>query len=160
MNEAIMNSELWHYGVKGMKWGVRRSKEELAKARGDTLENKQNSVILKDGVYYSDKGFTCDEKKITGFCLKPGAKHSDDFFNVGYEASDSELLIQHINDGYDIHKAVDREPNTMNYRTFEVEMELGVTEKKKFVTGWSIRAEGEQPRFTTAYRRSSKKKGD
>lgn len=29
-------NELRHYGIKGMKWGVRRSEEQLAKARGDT----------------------------------------------------------------------------------------------------------------------------
>ena len=28
-----MNSELYHYGVKGMKWGVRRKRRKAAKAR-------------------------------------------------------------------------------------------------------------------------------
>lgn len=28
-------NELCHYGIKGMKWGVRRSEAELARSRGD-----------------------------------------------------------------------------------------------------------------------------
>ena len=41
MNKTIYfipKDELRHYGVKGMKWGVRRTKEELAKARAKSAE--------------------------------------------------------------------------------------------------------------------------
>lgn len=31
-------NELYHYGIKGMRWGVRRSKEELAKQRNAEVE--------------------------------------------------------------------------------------------------------------------------
>lgn len=38
--------ELYHYGVKGMRWGVRRSKEELANQRNG---NKEMHKALKSG---------------------------------------------------------------------------------------------------------------
>jgi hypothetical protein len=33
--EETLDEVLEHYGIKGMKWGVRRSREQLARARGD-----------------------------------------------------------------------------------------------------------------------------
>ncbi len=34
---------LEHYGIKGMKWGVRRSDEQLARARGKTPRSEDSS---------------------------------------------------------------------------------------------------------------------
>lgn len=155
-----MRSELWHHGVKGMKWGIRRTPEELAKARRERLANQENSVTLKNGVYESSKGFTCAEEKMSGWCLKPGTKHSKEFFDVGYKPSDKDRLIRDINDGYDQSKVVPRGSDSRNYLKYEVEMELGVTKKRNFVTSWSIAHEGDQPKFVTAYRRKPKQKGD
>lgn len=32
------NNQLYHWGIKGMKWGVRRSEAQLARARGEKTE--------------------------------------------------------------------------------------------------------------------------
>lgn len=39
--EVLKVYELKHHGIKGMKWGVRRTEEELARARGH-LNNTKN----------------------------------------------------------------------------------------------------------------------
>lgn len=45
--------ELCHYGVKGMKWGVRRSKEELAYNKNSVIaaiNRKEIKVKMKHGI--------------------------------------------------------------------------------------------------------------
>lgn len=41
------NTTLAHYGIKGMKWGVRRTEAQLARARGKTI-TKTNSTSEKN----------------------------------------------------------------------------------------------------------------
>lgn len=160
MKESVMTAELWHHGVKGMKWGVRRSKEELAKARGETVETQSDSVILKDGIYESIKGFTCKPDKMTKWNLNPEKKHFHEFEEVGYTPSDADLLMQHIHEGYDLSKARDDDPGDHCHRKFSISMELGVTEKRNFVTAWAVEKDGEEPKFVTAYREDPKRKED
>lgn len=47
MEFVIVNGELYHYGVKGMKWGVRRSQDELDRAAGRTRSGKKKRWSFK-----------------------------------------------------------------------------------------------------------------
>lgn len=56
MNDIYkMNSELYHYGVKGMKWGIRRrTPEEKAAARRTKGEKKQSKIVKKQDAVKAD----------------------------------------------------------------------------------------------------------
>lgn len=43
--------ELFHYGIKGMKWGVRRSKKELRRERAKKNANTQVSKDYKESAF-------------------------------------------------------------------------------------------------------------
>ena len=43
-NYTIQNGELQHYGVRGMRWGVRRARNQLSKA---TTKEERNAAVAK-----------------------------------------------------------------------------------------------------------------
>ena len=49
MWEYRYSSELYHYGVKGMKWGVRRTPEQLGHIRKG-IEKSAKSSIIKEAI--------------------------------------------------------------------------------------------------------------
>lgn len=102
----------------------------------------------------TDDRFTIHPDKINKFLLKPGAKHSKEFFDVGYKENDYEKLFDDIAKSYDIKKAVDFCPNDSdNKDTFSIFMDLGVTKQKSFRTVWEqSREKGSKPRLITAHR--------
>lgn len=42
-----LDDVLEHYGIKGMKWGVRRTREELARARGERIKKGKSVTPTK-----------------------------------------------------------------------------------------------------------------
>lgn len=130
----MITHELWHYGVKGMKWGIRK-----------------DSCNIQNGTYKSIKGFECAVPKLSEFLLKEGTKHSQEFYDAGYSPCDSDKLFRHLERGYDVAKKVITEIREAGLEKFQIPMKLGTTEPKMFTTAWQIDHEGAVPRFITAY---------
>jgi hypothetical protein len=58
-------SEIYHHGIKGMKWGVRRNEEELARARGHIANQSKlgrSSAKLKRTIEMDDPSKMTDEE--------------------------------------------------------------------------------------------------
>ena len=47
MNYSYKTNELYHYGVKGMRWGVRRASKQLTKATTSDSRNKAIANLNK-----------------------------------------------------------------------------------------------------------------
>ena len=154
---------LWHHGIKGQKWGVRRTPEQLGHR---ALENKPIERVMivnntRTGetaeAYKSEKGFVVVAKKLTGYCLNPDSKHSNEFFRVGYSTEDAELLFRDIEKGFDLSKKTGIRTTEDNEIRFTILMDLGVTEKQEFLTSWQIGKNGEMPKLTSAYKHYTKR---
>ena len=91
-------------------------------------------------------------KKFTDFFLKPGAKHSQEFFEAGYTTDDALQLRYDMATLFSMDKAVDREIKPDGAEKFNIYMELGVGKKRTFRTSWQIDKPGDRPRIVTAFR--------
>lgn len=107
-----------------------------------------------EGNVKADDRFDIHPDKINKFLLKPGAKHSQEFFDVGYKRDDYERLFDDIAKGYDKKKAVDFQADDKHRKdSFSIFMNLGVSSQKRFRTVWEqSREEGSKPRLITAHR--------
>lgn len=91
--------------------------------------------------------------KINGFFLKPGAKHADEFFNVGYTEKDGKRLHRDILLQYDENKAVDKKELADGAQRFSIFMELGIGSKRKtFRIVWQKDSDNAKPRLITGHR--------
>lgn len=142
---------IWHHGIKGQKWGVRHTKEELASQAHNSVTKPEENVILKDGYYESEKGFKIAGAKLSKYLLKPGQKHSAEFFGVGYSELDSEQLFRDIEECYDCTKKTDKIDVGDGCERYTMPMKLGVTDTAVFQTVWERDVESDCDRLLTAY---------
>lgn len=96
----------------------------------------------------------CDttEKKFSSYFLKPGAKHAQDFFAVGYTQDNPLQLRYDMARQFDMSKAVDISTDDNGKERFRIYMNLGVSEEKRFRTVWIKDTTDGKPRIITAFR--------
>lgn len=113
---------------------------------GLPVDNQENGGIIKN------KECEIAPDKINKFFLKPNAKHSKEFFDVGYKPTDFELLDKDLKASFDYSKAVDKVVLDNGVEKFSIFTELGVDKKKRFRTVWQKDTPESIPRIITAHR--------
>lgn len=158
---------LWHHGIKGMHWGIRRTPEELGHepklrtlgVESDNSKDKINLIVdssgktikMKGEYWTSDKGFAIHPNKIKRFCLLPGSKHSEHFFRVGYTQEDNYRLFHDIEEAFDPEKAIDHRTDSKGIGSYSIPMYLGVNDKRLFRIVWKDEKSIGLPKFVTAH---------
>ena len=125
------------------------TKDEFVKKDGKLLDKSGENGIIKES-----KLFEIHPDKINKFLLKPGAKHSQEFFDVGYSEKDYARLFNDIEKGFDMSKAMSNRVGKEGSEDISIFMDLGITEIKSFRTVWRIKENNLdiKPRFITAHR--------
>ena len=113
---------------------------------GLPVDNQENGGIIRN------KECEIAPDKINKFFLKPNAKHSKEFFDVGYKPTDFELLDKDLKASFDYSKAVDKVILDNGVEKFSIFTELGVDRKKRFRTVWQKDTPESIPRIITAHR--------
>lgn len=111
-------------------------------------------TIKRQTVFVKNAPCVTTPKKYTEYFLKPGAKHADQFFNVGYTAGDPLQLRYDMARQFDMSKAIDRKELNGGAIKFNIYMELGVTKKRMFLTGWIQDTPESKPRIVTGFRKN------
>lgn len=136
--------------------------ETMRRNEKKSAENRSNSdaILLTDrqdsGIIKTDERFEIHPDKIKKFLLKPGAKHSKEFFDVGYTPDDYELLFDDIALNFNMDAAFARIEKPDGSTDFCMYMDLGVTKKKNFKVVWKKDNPESKPRLITAHREGKK----
>ncbi|MFR8975621.1 MAG: DUF6883 domain-containing protein, partial [Eubacteriales bacterium] len=126
--------------------------EEEFLQRGGKLPKKSVDKPGESGIIKENGVVEIHPDKINKFLLKPGAKHSKEFFDVGYTENDFEHLFNDIVAGYDKKKMVDIRKNMDGTEDFSIFMDLGTQNKKRFRTVWRKDSPDSKPRLITSHR--------
>lgn len=138
----------------GKEIETRKQVTRLTPEQARAKEKEVLSRIDKSGKSDIIKNNKCEitPDKINKFFLKPNAKHSEEFFSVGYKTTDFELLDEDLKACFDYSKAVDKVVSDSGVERFSIFAELGVNEKKRFRTVWQKDTPESIPRIITAHR--------
>lgn len=74
------SDQLVHYGIKGMRWGIRRTEAQLARARGELPS--QQKAVNKSGGFFSKKKKTTAKKEEPKKTQKKISEMSDEELRV------------------------------------------------------------------------------
>ena len=111
MNEVVYisewikryRSELYHYGVKGMKWGVRRTRAELDRANGPRVIGAHKETLKRKIPIGKQEELRYSKRKTEEYLLNPNhpkggskAKYFQDV--LGYRQTDSKLFHKRVTD--------------------------------------------------------------
>ena len=106
----------------------------------------------RSGIIKASERIEIHPDKINKFLLKPGAKHSKEFFDVGYNENDYERLFNDITSEFDNSKVLDIKKNEDGTEDFSTFMYLGVNNKKRFRIVWRKDTPESKPRLITGHR--------
>ena len=120
----------------------------------DKIEQRKLVGVGKDVPLDNDR-YLIREDKLSGFLLKPGAKHSAEFFGAGYSVGDSQLLNSDIYAQYDEARKTDVYILDDGTERFSIFMTLGKGRRKRFRTVWQKETGDDKPQFVTAYRENA-----
>lgn len=113
------------------------------------IDKASESGIMNLG--YHSNGCFIEDKKVNGFYLQKGAKHSQEFFNVGYTENDGLKLQKDIASQFDLSKAYDKIEQPDQTKTLCINMQLGIGYQKTFRTVWEKKTSDTEWRNITAF---------
>ena len=114
----------------------------------------QLRVVKRQTVFVNNAECVTTPKKYTGYFLKEGAKHADQFFGVGYTEDNPLQLRYDMALKFDRSKAVDVKELNGGAVKFNIYMTLGVTKQRTFLTGWIQDTPDSKPRIVTGFRKN------
>ena len=76
-NYIIRDGELYHYGVPGMKWGVRKSRTTLGPSFGNRYHSKAANRIQKDADDLRKHGYKAEADAVEKVAAKARQKASE-----------------------------------------------------------------------------------
>lgn len=120
----------------------------------------QLKTMKRQTVFVNNAGCVTTPKKYTGYFLKDGAKHADQFFDVGYTADNPLQLRYDMARQFDMSKAVDVQELNGGAIMFNIYMTLGVTKQRTFLTGWIQDTPDSKPRIVTGFRKNKENSHD